>query len=107
MRKFLLGTAIVVFAVGAILVPHQAEAWWRGGGGGFYYGPPVFVGPPVIYVPGPVYGPAPVYAPPQQYAPAGQACYAGAYVCPLDRPTQSGAPCSCPTNQGRAYGRAQ
>ncbi|MBD0274570.1 MAG: hypothetical protein ICV73_21895 [Acetobacteraceae bacterium] len=31
--------------------------------------------------------------------------YAGAYVCPADRPGPAGAPCSCPTNTGRARGR--
>jgi hypothetical protein len=116
MRKIVLGTVAVAFAVGALLAPQPANAWWRGGG--WFYGPAIVVGPPVIYAPPPViYGqPGAVYAPGQVYSPApgyvpagpaGQACYASAYVCPLDQPTPVGGPCSCPTNQGRAYGRAQ
>jgi hypothetical protein len=42
---------------------------------------------------------------PPRPAPAGEACYAGAYVCPLDQPGPRGEPCSCPTNNGRAWGR--
>ena len=39
-------------------------------------------------------------------APAGQACYAGAYVCPLERPAPAGDACSCPARGGqRAWGR--
>lgn len=104
MCKFLLGTAVAAVAAGLALVPGTANAWWHGG----FYGPRVvFFGPPVIYGPPPpvYYAPPPVvYAP---APPAGQTCYAGAYVCPLDQPTPVNGGCSCPTNQGRAYGRAR
>ena len=93
--------AVVVVFAAAIAMPSAAHAWWRGGFGfGFV---PLYVPPPPVYVPPPVYyGPPPVvYAPP----PAGQACYAGPYVCPLETPSPLGAPCSCPTNTGRAGGR--
>lgn len=96
-----------VVAAGVLAVPPAAQAWWRGGFTfGFvpyvptypYYYPP----PPVYYPPPPVYAPPPAYATPGN----GPACYAGPYVCPLSRPAQSGAPCSCPTNDsGRVGGR--
>jgi hypothetical protein len=69
----------------------------------YYYPPP----PPVYYAP-----PAAVYAPPPQsysQAPggAGQMCYAGPYVCPMDRPTATGANCYCLGNGGaRVWGKA-
>ncbi len=89
-------------------------AWWHGGvfiGG---YVPPVVVGPPVVYAPPPpVYG-YPYYPPPAvAYPPsapppatASGTCYAGAYVCPLDRPPTPDGSCSCPTGYdgGRVYG---
>src|ERR1700761_6320407 len=59
---------------------------------GFYPAPYYYPPPPVYYAPPPPV----VYAPPQTYAPApqasggGQTCYAGAYVCPMDRPTATG-----------------
>ena len=106
MRRIILGTAAVVLAAGAMLASHPAQAWWRGGV--YFYGPPVVVGPPMIYAPPPVYyTPGPVYSPAPSYGQAGQACYAGAYVCPLDQATPVGGSCSCPTNQGRAYGQAR
>lgn len=79
-----------------------------------YYGPPPYYPPPVYYAPPPVYYPPPppvVYSPPQTYAPppvaAGQSCYAGPYVCPMDRPVPSGASCYCLGNGGqRIPGRA-
>jgi hypothetical protein len=104
-----------------LAAPLPAHAWWRGGGfgvglaagtlfglavpaltaPGYYYPPPVYYAPPPVY-----YAPPPAYAAPGYVAPAsGQGCYAGAYVCPLDRPSPVGSPCSCPSNQGRAYGR--
>ncbi len=101
MRKILLGAIATLMGLGIFLSPGTAHAWWRGGfGGGF-----IFIGPPVVYAPPPVY-----YAPPPVVYAAplpGRACYAGAYVCPLDRPTPVGAGCSCPTNSGRAYGDAR
>jgi hypothetical protein len=101
MRKILLGAAALALA--ALVLPSSANAY-------YFYGPRVFVGVPFfaapVYVPPPVY-----YAPPPVYAPApvysGRGCYAGPYVCPLDRPTPVGAGCSCPTNNGRAYGDAR
>ena len=106
--------AILLFAVGlcgAVMAPGTAHAWGRGGwgccGGGIYFGfaPPVYVGPPVVYVGPPVaYAPGPVYAAPGPGGPAGPACYAGAYVCPLDNPGPTGAACTCPTNNGRVAG---
>lgn len=97
--------AVLAAAALAIVlaVPSAANAWWRGGWGiGIGIAPvvPVYP-PPVYYYPPPAYYPPPVYTP----APAGQACYAGPYVCPLDRPSPVGAPCSCPTNNGRAGGQ--
>ena len=111
---------------------HGGGGWgwgggWRGGGccwggGGVYLGfappiyvaPPVYIGPPVVYAPPPVYAPGPGYAPPAGYAPGGYApgapgqvsatCYAGAYICPLENPGPAGAPCTCPTNNGRVQG---
>ena len=91
-----------------------------------YYAPPP---PPVYYAPPPpvYYAPPPpvYYTPPQSYAPApdlaparigranagqagaGQACYAGAYVCPMDRPVASGGSCYCAGNGGqKVWGRA-
>jgi len=100
MRKFLL--AILAVATIAVALPGSAEA--------YYYGPRVVVGipffapPPVYYAPPPVsYAPPPVYAAPAPVY-GGRSCYAGPYVCPLERPTPVGAGCSCPTNGGRAYG---
>jgi hypothetical protein len=101
--------ALLVSALGAAM---PAQARWYGGWGvgiGIVPGPLYIAPPPVYYPPPPVYyAPPPVYyAPPPAYAaPAGSACYAGQYVCPLDQPTAPGGPCSCPTNQGRAAGRA-
>lgn len=111
-----------VLAAGALLasIPVAQARVFVGFGFGFgfpafgpyypysYYPPPVVVAPPpVVYAPPPVaYGP---YGPPVAYAPPGYGvaprCFAGAYVCPLDRPGVVGGPCSCPTNTGRAPGR--
>ena len=64
--------------------------------------------PPTFY-----YSPPQTYyqPPPQGYSQAqgggGQSCYAGAYVCPMDRPVATGANCYCPGNNGqRVPGRA-
>jgi hypothetical protein len=106
MRKLLIGATAMAVAAGITLLPGAANAWWRHG----FYGPGVvFIGPP-IYAPPPIYyGPPVIYAPPPVYAApmAGSTCYAGAYICPLDQPAPMGGECSCPTNQGRAYGRAR
>ena len=112
-------------ALSGAVVPSPAYA---GGNGGFfigiapppvYFGPPIYARPPVYYPPPPVYyAPPPVYyaPPPVIYAPPpfyvapppryGQTCYAGPYTCPLLPPGPAGGTCSCPANQGRAYGRA-
>jgi hypothetical protein len=98
-RFFAIGVAAAM--AGTLLLPGQAQAWWRHGpfwGGGIFIGPPVYVAPPPAY-----YAPPPYYAPP-----AAAGCYAGPYVCPLQAPAAAGAPCSCPTNDGGwAGGRAR
>jgi len=94
--------------------PAQARVWVGVGipfwGPGFY--PPPYYYPPPAYYPPP---PPVVYAPPPQSygqqapmaAPGGQSCYAGPYVCPMDRPVGSGTSCYCPGNGGqRVWGRA-
>ena len=94
----LLPAAIAIVTLAAL--PSPAHAWRHWGWG---WGPGIIIAPPVFIAPPPVY-----YAPPPSYyAPraAGEACYAGPYVCPLERPGPQGAPCSCPTNNGRAGGR--
>ncbi len=97
-------TACTLLAVP--LTPAQARVF-VGYGFGFgypfyapFYGPRFVYAPPVLYAATPV-----VYAVPPTYAtaPAGR-CFAAAYVCPVDRPRPVGAPCSCPTNTGRASG---
>jgi hypothetical protein len=109
-RSFVIGFLVAALC-GAAMAPGAAYAWGHGGWGwrgGVFFGfaPPVYVGPPMIYAGPPVVYPPPVYAPPPYApAPAGQACYAGAYVCPLDQPGPIGARCSCPTNTGRAGGQ--
>jgi hypothetical protein len=99
--RFLLAAGLALAAVAA---PSAAHAWWRGG---IYFGfPPVVVAPYPYYYPAPYYPPVYYPPPPESAQPAGQACYAGPYVCPLEGPVAAGAPCSCPTNNGRAAGRA-
>jgi len=115
--SFLTRLLVVAVLCGGIMAPAAAYAWGRGGwgwgGGGVYFGfaPPVYIGPPAVYVGPPVvYAPPPGYgygAPPPGYgapAPSGPACYAGAYVCPLDKAGPPGAPCTCPANNGRVGG---
>ncbi|MBV9783230.1 MAG: hypothetical protein JO264_05370 [Acidisphaera sp.] len=113
--RSLLGAASLGAALLPIALPSPAHAWWRGG---VWIGVPfpgVVIAPPV-YAP-PVYAPPPVvYAPQQEYygqdqgyapaAPSGATCYAGQYVCPLQRPVPSGTTCSCPGNAGRVFGRS-
>jgi hypothetical protein len=111
-------TAALALSAGfAALAPGPADARvfvgigvgvpFYGYGPGFYPAP-YYYPPPVYYPPPPVY-----YTPPQVYTPApaaqpgGQTCYAGAYVCPMDRPVPTGASCYCPGNGGqRVWGRA-
>jgi hypothetical protein len=82
--------------------------------------PPGYEGSPEAYQsPPPGEQPPPGYAaPPSGYAqpPAasggqagapGYSCFAGAYVCPLDRSLPVGGKCSCPSNRGgRVAGQA-
>ncbi|WP_428484856.1 hypothetical protein [Rhodopila sp.] len=68
-----------------------------------YYPPPYYAAPPVVYTPPQVYTPGPAVSP----GGGGQTCYAGAYVCPMERPVPSGAACYCLGNGGqRVTGRA-
>nr|WP_294551407.1 hypothetical protein [uncultured Rhodopila sp.] len=70
----------------------------------FYYPPPVYYAPPpVFYTPPPqVFAPGPAAQPG-----GGQACYAGPYVCPMDRPVAPGSTCYCLGNGGqRVWGRS-
>ncbi len=73
----------------------------------YYYAPPP---PPVYYPPPAYYAPPTYYPPPAYYPPVGppaQACYAGPYMCQLDRAVPAGDSCSCPvTGNTRVYGRA-
>jgi hypothetical protein len=102
--------AIALATLSAVLAPTPAQAWWRGGvwvgvAPPLYYAPPYYP-PPVYYAPPPpvVYTPPGFYGSQQpQYS---QSCYAGPYTCPLQPPAPAGSACSCPSNQGRAYGRA-
>ena len=103
----------------ALAVPGPAQARvWVGFGLPFivgppaYYAPPAYYPPPGYYPPPPYYPPpAPYYPPPAAYSPGnppppGRTCYAGGTVCPMERPSASGAACYCTTAQGRAWGRA-
>lgn len=90
-----------------------AAAEARGGhwAGGVYVGvaPPVYLSPfpQPYYAPRHYYPPVPYHAAPYSRPAASEGCYAGAYVCPLEGPALVGMPCSCPTIQGPAWGRAR
>ena len=114
-RRLFAATAVVISAALAMPSAAQAHRAFFGFGfgfPGFYAGPPAFFypPPPPLYVPPPVvYAPPPPFTyrpPPPAQAPApppaAARCYAGDYVCPPGRPGPAGAPCSCPTNTGRA-----
>jgi hypothetical protein len=77
-------------------------------GPGFYPPPAYYPPPPVYYAPPPVvYAPPQTYTPPPVTGPSGQSCYAGPYVCPMDRPVATGGGCYCPGNDGqRIWGHA-
>jgi hypothetical protein len=99
-RRHFVGVAL---AMATVLLAGTAAAQPRWGGGvHFGWGPPPFHHP--HHYPPPYYG-APHYPPPAPVASEG--CYAGAYVCPLEGPARVGMPCSCPTGQGQAWGRAR
>lgn len=112
-RRTAAAAALCAAASGFLAVPAQARVFVGVGIGVPFFGPGFFPGPyyyppPVYYVPPPVY-----YTPPQTYSPpvasssGGQSCYAGQYVCPMERPTTSGASCYCPGGGGqRVWGRA-
>ena len=123
-RTVLLALAVLA---GWTSLPAQARVFFGVGVGVPFYGPgyyppPVYYPPPPIYYPPPpIYYPPPppvYYTPPQQsYVPppsvaptrpgSGQACYAGPYVCPMDRPVAPGGGCYCSGNSGqRVAGRA-
>jgi len=113
--------AAVSLAVAVAMLASPAQARVFIGFGFPLFGPPLYYPPPAYYPPPPAYYPPPTYyAPPPvaSYAPPqaphsgypsgeGQTCYAGAYTCPMDRSTASGAPCYCLGNGGqRVTGRA-
>jgi hypothetical protein len=121
MRRLRPVVMLLALATAAMLAPVAAHAQWHRGGVFFGFAPPIVVGPPVYYAPPPVYyAPPPAYYaapgypppgyPPAGYPPAGYpptaseagaSCYAGAYVCPLERPGPPNTQCSCPTRDGR------
>jgi hypothetical protein len=119
-RHATVAIALCVAFVGLAASPANARVFVGIGipfyGPGFYgpgyYGPGYYPGP--YYYPPPAYYPPPppvVYAPPQAYSPppagSGQMCYAGAYVCPMDRPVAVGEGCYCLGNGGqRVWGKA-
>jgi hypothetical protein len=112
MRHTAVALAVCAAVAGLAASPADARVFFGIGipfyGPGFYPPPVYYPPPPAYYAPPPV-----VYAPPQAYTPApttepsGQACYAGPYVCPMDRPVAPGGSCYCPGNGGqRVWGRA-
>lgn len=115
--SFLLRQATVAMALCAAMVgltasPAHARVFVGIGipfyGPGFYP-PPVYYPPPppVYYAPPPVvYAPPQTYTPPPAVEPSGQSCYAGPYVCPMDRPVATGGSCYCLGNGGqKVWGR--
>jgi hypothetical protein len=123
LRHAAAATAVLSLATLVSSPPADARVFF-GFGLGVPLGVPYYFGPPPVYYPPPpvIYAPPPVYytPPPQAYAPQGyapapnlgqsaarQSCYAGPYMCPMDRPVQPGATCWCPGNGGqRIYGQA-
>jgi hypothetical protein len=112
LRRAFVAMALCAAMIGLADRPAQARVFV--GIGIPFYGPGYYPGP--YYYPPPYYPPPPVvYAPPppQTYSQApvpsggGQACYAGPYVCPMDRPVASGGSCYCLGNGGeKVWGRA-
>jgi hypothetical protein len=109
---------VLLVAAGAMLLPVAARAYWRGG---VFFGfpaiavappPAYYYPPPAYYYPPPAYAvPAPVYAAPPVASsgppPLAQACYAGPWVCPVDRGTPAGNACSCAGSGGPVWGQAR
>ena len=113
LRRATVAVALCAAMMGLAGSPAQARVFI--GLGVPFYGPGYYPPAPYYYPPPPVYyaPPPTVYAPPQpQYysqtpSGAGQTCYAGPYVCPMDRPTVTGAGCYCIGSGGaRVWGRA-
>jgi hypothetical protein len=114
LRRITVALALCAALIGLASSPAQARVFVGIGipfyGPGFYpppyyYPPP----PPVYYAPPPptVYAPPQAYSPPPQAAGSGQSCYAGPYVCPMDRPIATGGNCYCLGNGGeRVWGRS-
>lgn len=115
MRSVRSGLLLAGLVAGALL-PAAAQAHWRGRvffGVGPGWGPPAYYYPPPVYmVPPPVYAPPPAeYAAPPAEAegppPMAQACYAGPWVCPLQRAIPAGNSCACEGTNGPVWGRAR
>ncbi len=97
--------AVLAFAV-AVSAPKPAQARI---GIGFFVAPPAVVVPPVYddYYPAPVYYSPPVYYYPplaRVSVPVGYTCYAGPYVCPLEKRHPVGGYCACPAYGGNVAG---
>jgi hypothetical protein len=131
LRRVTVAFALCAAFTGLAVAPAYARVFVGIGipfyGPGFYPPPLYYPPPPIYYAPPP---PPAYYIPPQAYSPApgvaqsgmaqsgmaqsgmaqsgaGQACYAGSYVCPMDRPVATGGSCYCPGNGGqRVWGRA-
>jgi hypothetical protein len=118
LRRAAVAVALCAAMVGLAGSPAQARVFIGIGvpfyGPGFYpapyyYPPAYYPPPPVYYAPPPPasYPPAQTYSQGSAPAGAGQACYAGSYVCPMDRPVAAGGSCYCPGNGGqKVWGRA-
>jgi len=108
-RGMVVPGAVLVGVLAGLAAFGPAAAHGRWGGGVYFgFGPPGYAVPYPAwrpYYPAPPYYAAPAYPP--ALPPASEGCYAGPYVCPLEGPSQVGLPCSCPTAQGRAWGRAR
>ena len=127
LRRGAIGALALVAAALLACGPASARVYFGVGVGVPLYGPPAYAVPPPYYYPPPpvwvappayvappvVYAPPPpvMYVPPGFNAPAAarpQSCDAGAYRCPMDRPTTPGAACYCPANNGqRVWGHVQ
>jgi hypothetical protein len=117
LRRLAVAIALCATFVGLAASPAAARVFVGIGLGvpfGGFYPPPYYYPPPPPYYGSPpppvVYAPPPQYPLPQQATgpgDGGQACYAGAYVCPMDHPIAAGGSCYCPGNGGqRVWGRA-
>jgi len=101
-RRIAAAFALCAAISGSASVPAQARVFVGVGIGVPFYGPG-FYPAPYYYTPPPTYIPRPAAA----RSGPGQTCYAGPYVCPMDRPVAPGAGCYCLGNGGqRVQGRA-